>query len=75
MNLTDTARTPFENLTLDEERALYGITCATVKGEYLGWYSEGLTLVRCRIEADSVGEIVYDRAPVDGTGCEIVTRN
>ena len=28
-----------------------------------------------RIEADSVGEIVYDRAPVDGTGCVIVTRN
>ena len=98
---------------------------STVKGEYLGWYSEGLTRVRCRIEstqplcyckdltlidcemvgcdlsfenstvnatikghvdsikspasgrieADSVGEIVYDRAPVDGTGCEIVTRN
>ena len=25
-----------------------------------------------RIEVDSVGEIVYERAPVDGTGCEIV---
>lgn len=25
-----------------------------------------------RIEADSVGEIVYDRAPVDGMGCEII---
>ena len=28
-----------------------------------------------RIEADSVGEIVYERAPVDGTGCAIVVRN
>ncbi len=28
-----------------------------------------------RIEADSVGEIVYERAPVDGQGCEIVIRN
>ena len=28
-----------------------------------------------RIEADSVGEVVYERAPVDGTGCEIVTRS
>ena len=27
-----------------------------------------------RIEVDSVGEIVYERAPVDGTGCEIVVR-
>ncbi len=27
-----------------------------------------------RIEADSVGEIVYERAPVDGQGCEIVIR-
>ena len=25
-----------------------------------------------RIEADSVGEIVYERAPVDGQGCEII---
>ena len=28
-----------------------------------------------RIEVDSVGEIVYDRAPVDGHGCVITTRN
>ena len=28
-----------------------------------------------RIEADSVGEIVYERAPVDGQGCEIIIRN
>ena len=28
-----------------------------------------------RIEADSVGEMVYDRAPVDGHGCVITTRN
>ena len=28
-----------------------------------------------RIEADSVGEVVYDRAPVDGHGCVITTRN
>ena len=27
-----------------------------------------------RIEVDSVGEIVYERAPVDGHGCEIITR-
>ena len=27
-----------------------------------------------RIEVDSVGEIVYERAPVDGHGCEIVVR-
>ena len=27
-----------------------------------------------RIEADSVGEIVYERAPVDGHGCEILVR-
>lgn len=27
-----------------------------------------------RIEADSVGEIVYERAPVDGQGCEIVVK-
>ena len=27
-----------------------------------------------RIEVDGVGEIVYERAPVDGTGCEIVVR-
>ena len=27
-----------------------------------------------RIEADSIGEVVYDRAPVDGQGCEIVVR-
>ena len=27
-----------------------------------------------RIEADSVGEIVYERAPVDGRGCEIFLR-
>ena len=99
MNLTDTARTLFENLTLDEERALYGITCATVKGEYLGWYSEGLTLVRCRIEGTQPlcyckdltlidcemvgGDLSFENSTVnatikghvDGTGCEIVTRN
>ena len=28
-----------------------------------------------RIEADSVGEIVYERAPVDGHGCEILIRS
>ncbi len=28
-----------------------------------------------RIEVDSVGEIVYERAPVDGHGCEIIIRN
>ena len=28
-----------------------------------------------RIEVDSVGEIVYERAPVDGQGCEIVVKN
>ena len=28
-----------------------------------------------RIEADSVGEIVYERAPVDGHGCVILTRH
>ena len=28
-----------------------------------------------RIEADSVGEIVYERAPVDGQGCEIIRHN
>ena len=28
-----------------------------------------------KIEVDSVGEIVYERAPVDGHGCEIVVRN
>ena len=27
-----------------------------------------------RIEVDRVGEIVYERAPVDGTGCEILVR-
>ena len=27
-----------------------------------------------RIEVDSVGEIVYERAPVDGRGCEILLR-
>ena len=27
-----------------------------------------------RIEVDSVGEIVYERAPVDGQGCEITVR-
>ncbi|MBQ7910221.1 MAG: DUF3737 family protein [Clostridia bacterium] len=27
-----------------------------------------------RIEVDSVGEIVYERAPVDGHGCEILVR-
>ena len=27
-----------------------------------------------RIEVNSVGEIVYDRAPVDGQGCEIVVK-
>ena len=27
-----------------------------------------------RIKADSVGEIVYERAPVDGHGCEILVR-
>ena len=27
-----------------------------------------------RIEVDSVGEIVYERAPVDGHGCEIVVK-
>ena len=27
-----------------------------------------------RIEVDSVGEIVYERAPVDGQGCEILVR-
>ena len=27
-----------------------------------------------RIEVDSVGEIVYERAPVDGQGCEIILR-
>ena len=28
-----------------------------------------------RIEVDSVGEIVYERAPVDGHGCEIVVKD
>ena len=28
-----------------------------------------------RIEVDSVGEIVYERAPVDGTGCEIAVKS
>lgn len=28
-----------------------------------------------RIEVDSVGEIVYERAPVDGHGCEITVRH
>ena len=28
-----------------------------------------------RIEADSVGEVVYERAPTDGQGCEIVVKN
>ena len=28
-----------------------------------------------RIEADSVGEIVYERAPVDGQGCAIILHN
>jgi hypothetical protein len=28
-----------------------------------------------KIEVDSVGEIVCERAPVDGTGCEIVVKN
>ena len=28
-----------------------------------------------RIEADSVGEVVYERAPVDGHGCEIQVKN
>jgi hypothetical protein len=27
-----------------------------------------------RIVADSVGEVVYERAPVDGQGCEIILR-
>ena len=25
------------------------VTDSVIKGEYLGWYSEGLTLIRCRI--------------------------
>ena len=98
------------------------VSDSTLKGEYLAWYSEDLTLIRCRIEGtqplcycknltlidcemvgcdlsfenstvnatvkghvdsikspasgrievDSVGEIVYERAPVDGHGCEIL---
>jgi hypothetical protein len=28
-----------------------------------------------RIEVDSVGEVVYERAPVDGQGCEILVRS
>ena len=28
-----------------------------------------------RIEVDSVGEVVYERAPVDGHGCEILVRS
>ena len=43
-----------ENQTFDEERALYGLKELTVKnslvkGEYLAWYSENLTLINCRI--------------------------
>ena len=43
---------------------------ATVKG-----YVESIkSPASGKIEVDSVGEIVYERAPVDGQGCEIVVR-
>ena len=44
----------FENCRLDTKDAFWHAKDVTVrdsvvKGEYLGWYSEGLTLIRCKI--------------------------
>lgn len=46
------------------------VVTATVKGHVDSIKSPAAG----RIEADSVGEIVYERAPVDGHGCEIAVR-
>ena len=46
------------------------VVTATVKGHVDSIKSPAAG----RIEVDSVGEIVYERAPVDGHGCEILVR-
>ena len=47
---------------------------STVNATVTGFVDSIKSPAAGKIEVDQVGEIVYERAPVDGTGCEIVVR-
>ena len=56
------------------EKGIFKTENSTVTATLRGHVDSIKSPAAGRIKADSVGEIVYERAPVDGHGCEILVR-